>query len=525
MSQNTTEYIREEARNIPVYKKTEVLVAGSGSAGLAAAVSAARNGVKVLLVERNPFLGGQSTASYQVWFGGGTDILTGFSKEFAERLDAIGAAKLLDRYKTQTAKTGIAPLNYHISIDPEEWKNVAFDMMEECGIDTITNTLVTDAILENATIKGVIIENKSGRQAILADVVIDATGDADIAARAGVPIAPLPKSGYLMAMVMLFRVGGVDYKKIAAYAREHPDDFNLGSGVPPGEFDGENMASIQGMGGWISFVKKAKETGLLPADWQTGWGREGFGICGVNPEAVKRGICFFDIIHVFKRFSWDADDVCKAELEGRKRIRTFMKFLKTVPGFESSYLLDVAHSIGLQDSRRIVGEYVLTRDDVYEGKTSDDDIALITITWPDVPVTDDEGWIMHPSDGSQGDAKYRSQVKENAYFQTIFGVPYRCLLPKNVERLLVAGQTISMTYMAHEPGPCRGMVPCMHWGQAAGTAAALALKQGVPPAQVDIPTLRKTLQEQGANLRKDAIDLSEVTENIMQRGATISHIA
>jgi hypothetical protein len=132
---------------------------------------------------------------------------------------------------------------------------------------------------------------------------------------------------------------------------------------------------------------------------------------------------------------------------------------------------------------------------------------------------------MHPSDGSQGDQEYVSQVKENAYFQTIFGVPYRCLLPKYVDRLLVAGQTISMTYMAHEPGPCRGMVPCMHWGQAAGTGAALALKQGVSPADVDISTLRKTLQEQGENLRKDTINLSKATENIKRKGATISHIA
>ena len=525
MSQSNGEFVREEARNIPVYKKVDVLVAGSGSAGLAATVCAARNGADVLVVERNSFLGGQASASYQVWFGGATDILTGFSKEFAERLDDIGAAKLLERYRTQTAETGIFPLTYHISVDPEEWKYVASDMVEESGAKMLTNTWVVDAIVENQEIKGVIIENKSGRQAILADVVIDATGDADIAARAGVPIDKLPKSGYLMAMVMLFRLGGVDYKKIAEYAREHPDDFTPGSGVPPGEFDGENMASIQGMGGWRSVVKEAKERGDLPSDWQSGWGREGFGICGVSPSAIKRGICYFDLIHVFKRLPWDAQDVCEAELEGRKHVRQFVKFLKTVPGFESSFLIDIAHSIGLQDSRRIIGDYVLTRKDVYEGRTSDDDICLITIIWPDVPISEDEGWIMHPSDGSQGDEVYQRQTREISYFETIFGVPYRCLIPKNVDRLLVAGQTISMTYMAHEPGPCRGMVPCMHWGQAAGTAAAIAAKQGISPRKVDIPTLRKTLESQGVNLRKDAIDLTEARKRIERRGAKITHVA
>jgi len=199
-------------------------------------------------------------------------------------------------------------------------------------------------------------------------------------------------------------------------------------------------------------------------------------------------------------------------------------FLKTVPGFENSFLIDTAPSIGLQDSRRIIGDYVLTRKDVNEGRTFDDDIALITITWPDVDVTEDEGWIMHPADGSQGNKKYQSQVREISYFQTIFGIPYRCLIPKNIDGLLVAGQTISMTYMAHEPGPCRGMVPCTHWGQAAGTAAAIAVKNGISPRNIDVKLLRKTLEDQGANLDKKAIDLTEVRENIARRGAKISRI-
>lgn len=523
MPESQGDFIREPARNIPVYKKVDVVVAGSGSAGLAATVCAARNGADVLLVERNSFLGGQSTASFQVWFGGATDILTGFSKEMAERLDDLGAAGLLERYRTQTQETGIMPLSYHITIDPEVWKYIAYDMVEESGAKMITNTWAVDAIVKDREIKGIIIENKSGRQAILADVVIDATGDADIAAKAGASIDKVPKSGYLMGMVMLFRVGGIDYQKIADYAREHPDDFMPGSGVPPGDFDGKNMASIQGIGGWSSLVKKAKEKGVLPGDWQSGWGRESFSIC-VSPSAIKRGIGYFDLIHVFKRFPWNAEDVCQAELEGRRRIQTFVEFLKTVPGFESSFLIDTAPSIGLQDSRRIIGDYVLTRKDLYEGRTFDDDICLITLTWPDIHVSEDEGWIMHPSDGSQGDESYRSQIREVTYFQTIFGVPYRCLIPRNIDRLLVAGQTISMTYMAHEPGPCRGMVPCMHWGQAAGTAAAIAVKQGVSPRKVDIPTLRKTLESQGVNLRKDAIDLSEVRANIERRGMKISRI-
>jgi len=275
------DFLMEPGRRIPVYKRVGVVVCGSGSAGLAAAVCAARNGADVLLVERNSFLGGESTAAYQNWFGGPTDILTGFAKEYAEKLDDRGAARLLERYRTQTAATGIQPLSYHISIEPEEWKYLASDMVEEAGAKVITNTWAVDAIVENREVKGIVIENKSGRQAIFADVVIDATGDADIAARAGASIDKLPKSGYLIAMVPGIRIGGINYRKVADYVRKHPEDFRM----PPGDFhfDEENMASIQGLGGWSSLVEEGRKSGEFPADLQ------GIGL-QIYPAATKRGI-------------------------------------------------------------------------------------------------------------------------------------------------------------------------------------------------------------------------------------------
>ena len=519
------DFVREPERRIPVYKRVGVLVCGSGSAGLPAAVCAARNGADVLLVERNSFLGGESTAAYQNWFGGPTDILTGFAKEYAERLDERGAARLLKRYKTQTAATGIQPLTYHISIEPEEWKYLAADMVKEAGARVLTNTWVADAIVENREVKGVIIENKSGRQAILADVVIDATGDADIAARAGAPIDRLPKIGYLIAMIPGFRVGGINYQKIAEYVKKHPEDFR---GLPSDfNFDGENMATVQGLSGWSSIVEEGRKRGEFPDDLQ------GMGL-QIYPAAIKRGIGYFIGAHLSssikegKRFPWIAEDVMRAELDGRNRARKFVEFLKKrVPGFESCFLIDVSPHVGAQDSRRIIGEYVLTRKDEYEGRTFDDDIALITITWPDIRVSEaeDDGWMMHPVVETM-DSAWREGMR-GPRFQVIFGIPYRCLIPKGYDGILVAGQTISMTYMAHEPGPCRGMVPCMHWGQAAGTAAAIASKQRISPRQVDIATLRKTLESQGVNLRKDVIDLSEVNKRLefADPNAKISHKA
>jgi hypothetical protein len=504
------DFVREPERRIPVYKRVGVLVCGSGSGGLPAAVCAARNGADVLLIERRPYLGGQSAAAFQNWFGGATDILTGFAKEFAEKLDDRGAAKLLQRYRTQTAETGIQPLSYHISIEPEEWKYLASDILEEAGAKVLMNTWAVDAIVEGKEVKGVIIENKTGRQAILADVVVDATGDADIAARAGGPMDKLPKNDYLIAMVPAFHVGGIDYKKVAEYIREHPEDFRMAPATGDFDFDGENMASIQGIGGWTSLVKEGKESGEFPNDLLA----PGLSL-QINPSQIKRGTGYFLGSHLsqsFKvgiRYPWNAEDVMKVELEGRNRARKIVEFLqKRVPGFESCFLINCSDTGGAQDSRRIIGEYVLTRKDEYEGRTFDDDIALITITWPDLPVTEDWGWGMHMAVEEQQAAM--SEISGVPRVQTVFGIPYRCLIPKGFDGILVAGQTISMTYMAHEPGPCRGMVPCMHWGQAAGTAAAIASKQKISPRQVDIPTLRKTLESQGVNLRKNAIDLSQV---------------
>jgi ribulose 1,5-bisphosphate synthetase/thiazole synthase len=519
------EFIREPERRIPVFKRVGVLVCGSGSGGLPAAVCAARNGADVMLIERQSFLGGESTVAYQNWFGGPTDILTGFAEEYAKKLDERGAASLMEQYKKQTAVTGIKPLTYHMAIEPDEWKSLALEVLEEAGVKILTNTSAVDAIVEGNAVKGVIIENKTGRQAIMADVVIDATGDADIAARAGAPIDKLHKGGYLIAMIPGFRLGGLNYTKIAEYARQHPEDFRPGGGVPPGDFDGENTASIQGIAGWYSLIEEGKKKGEFPVDLPSI-------NLQMNPTHIKRGMTYIVGSHLsaFKkdgpRFPWIADDVTRVEFEARMRAKKLVSFLqKRVPGFESCYLLDVSTSVGPQDSRRIIGEYVLTRKDEYEGRVDADTIALLTITWPDVPYTEDSGWGMHPPVEDM-DEDWRAPLN-GPRFQTTFGVPYRCLIPKGFDGILVAGQTISMTYMAHEPGPCRGMIPCMHWGQAAGTAAAIASKQGISPRKVNAALLRKTLESQGVNLRKEAIDLTDVLKRFEVPGSkvTISHRA
>jgi hypothetical protein len=522
MPENRKKFITELERQTPIYKKVDVLVAGSGPGGLGATIAAARNGANTLLVERNPYLGGQATASLQVWFGGPTDLVAGIPKEVAQKLDKLGVSRYIERGRYPPAAKGAPPFTYHMSFDPETYKFVVSDMVEESGAKMLVDTWVVDTIVENKVVKGVIIENKSGRQAILSDVIIDATGDADVAARAGASYETLPKSGYLMPMVMLFRMGGLDYKRIAFYARQHPDDFPVFFdpvlGVPPGEFDGINSASIMGiMAGWRSLIKEGKEKGELPGNTM-----RGFTLVGVSPYTIKRGIGYIHAIQPLRYVPWNADDLNQAKLEGRKSVLKFVQWLKKVPGFESSFLIDIAPQMGIQDSRRIVGEYMLTRKDIREGRTFEDDITLVTLTWPDISVAEDSGWMLHPAEGTElSDSQDRSW-RDTPWFQTVFGIPYRCLIPKGIDRLLVAGQTISMTYMAHEPGSCRNMTTMMTFGQAAGTAAAVSVKGGISPREIDISTLQKTLQKQGVILRKDEIDQSELGNLLNLSGIKLS---
>ena len=385
---------------------------------------------------------------------------------------------------------------FSIPFDPEALKFVAADLVEESGAKMLLNTLAVDAIVENNVIKGIIIENKSGRQAILADVVIDASGDADIAARAGVPCELFPGAGGSnQPMLLMFRMGGLNYQRMMDYAKKNPGDFARRWGIPPLSFE---EAKTGGIAGWFSFVKQAKERGELPKDFQNN-----VSILGVTPSALRHGIGYIYAVHIVKHNPWDAQDVTHAEVEGRKDVKRFVQFLKGVPGFESSFLIDMAQSIGVRDSRRIIGEYALTIDDLLQSRRFDDDIMLTVDRGPKT-----RDWVYHLPDGSEGSETHRMAIEETPWSLFVFGVPYRCLIPKNVDGLLVAGKTISMTYAAH--ARCRSQPECMMFGQAAGAAAAMSAKQGVPPREVDVQALRKKLESQGVNLNGNIINLAKI---------------
>ncbi len=209
------------------------------------------------------------------------------------------------------------------------------------------------------------------------------------------------------------------------------------------------------------------------------------------------------MIRVLHRDPYDADDLSEAEIEGRKRVQDYIPFLKTLPGLEKSFLIDIAPHIGVRDSRRIVGEHTLTREDIVEARTFDDQIYLRYHRGKAAA-----GWIMHPADGSNASEIHRDKYQKAEILTVIFGIPYRCLVPLEIDGLLVAGKTVSMDYEAHTR--CRSIPDCMAFGQAAGVAAALAARDEIAPRRVDPQVLRKLLIERGANIRQGVVEMAKV---------------
>lgn len=457
----TEAWIDEPSRSIPILARVDVLVCGAGAAGVAASVSAARNGAQVLAVERDSTLGGTGPRSFvteyhQAFFTGG------IMSEVIQRLRAAGGAD-------PDLEDGV----FAVPFDPEILKFVLWEMFEESGARLLPDSWVTDAIVEDGRVKGVVIENKAGRQAILADVVVDCTGDADVAARAG---APLQEYNHPQPMVMLFQIGGVDYAK------------------------------SQDRSGRSDLVKAAKADGRLPGDLYL----DNFSNFGIAPSTREAGMGYIYAVRVLRKDPYDADDLTDAEVQARCGVRAFMPFLRSVPGFEGAWLIKAAPMIGVRDSRRILGDYTLTREDILGGVFHPTDIFKRYHRMPDTM-----GFVRHPSDGSEASAAFREQLAQAKMVTSVFGVPYGCLLPQGLHNLLVAGKTISMSYEAHSR--CRQIPDCMAFGQAAGTAAALASRAGITPRDVDIEELQHLLIAQGQNLADGAIDISRAKVHNMVR--------
>jgi len=443
--------IEEPGRQIPVMAETDVLVIGGGPGGLSAALAAAREGVETTLVERYGCFGGvitQSMVGTLAWYRTNEKVVDagGLGVEFEQRAKEMEAS---------------LPIFLYQVLDTEKFKYIADQMVQEAGIVPLLHCHTANVIMEDGRIQGVITESKSGRQAILAKRVIDATGDADLAHRAGAPYRIDPK-GELEGVSVNFGCSGVDIQKFLDYTLSNPSSI-ADWGDESGEKEEREFSTYL-----VEPFDKAKAAGEIPQDvrLESYWGS--FTDAGEIPN--------LNAVHMSGFDSTDVWDLTRAEMQGRQRVMWAVAALKKyTPGFEQARLRTMGASLGTRESRKIIGEYDLTEHDVLNEARFEDSIGISP------EFLDGSNIAIMPSTG-----RY-------------FHVPYRITLPKRVENLLVAGRCVAGDKVSH--AATRQMMCCTVTGQGAGVAAAISLKDGVTCREVDVSRVQKALEKQGVRLR------------------------
>jgi hypothetical protein len=437
--------IIEAIRNISVCHEADVIVVGGGPGGHSAAIAAARNGAKTVLLERYGHLGGMATGGIVIQIphmsdGGKEPIIAGLALEWLERLDKVGGVlrprmedlgstdeALVKYWRRFMGNVTSGRIKHTAWVDPELTKCILNDMVEEAGIKLYLHSWGTQVIIEDGAIKGVIFESKSGRQAIMGKVVIDGTGDGDLLPLAGAKFDNEwdPKSRSSM-LALVFRIGNCDYQKYCDFREAEPDRYQ------------ELMKELTQIAGTHLFPLPSPRNDVM---WVNNW------IPGLDCTNVE--------------------DLTRLEVDMRKIMRKGFEYIKNnIPTFENSFILDTASQTGTRGSRRIVGEYVITGEDFKTCKIFNDTIAVFPRMGPPTEV----------------DIKH-------VY------IPYRALVSVNIEGLLVAGRSFSSDQTANNMA---NLIPhCIAMGQASGTAAALAIQQRTSPRKVNYKALQETLKNQG----------------------------
>ncbi|HXF82776.1 MAG TPA: FAD-dependent oxidoreductase [bacterium] len=427
---------------VPVIRECDVLVVGGGPAGQAAAVAAARAGADVVLAERYGYLGGLASGGMVLVLD---DMCTeteisvgGLALEIIDRLRVHGAAVTPppeDCFRNDAAirsrwvrwgfehiysRQRPKPIVYAASFDPEGWKQVSQEMALEAGVSLRFHSWFSRAIVEDGAVRGAILETKAGRQAVRAGVTIDATGDGDVFASAG---APAVEGSYIITLV--HRLAGVDTEAALRFEEAEP-------------------AAARAV--------DAQVKQILGGAWDLWW--------LLTP---RPGVVWCNCPHLPGLSGLSVEDLTRAEIEGRRRFMRLLEYIRThYPGFQHAYILDAAPQIGVRQTRLLAGEYVVTKEDILEGRRFPDVIA-----------------------------------RGRDYY-----TPYRSLLPRGVDGLLVAGRCYSATPEAQRIS--REIPPLMVMGEAAGTAAVLSLSANVPPRRLDVAALQRRLLAQGVNLGMSA---------------------
>ena len=443
-----------------------VVVCGGGMSGVCAATAAARLGAKTLLVERDASLGGtmaNNLVGPMMTFHSPTQqVVGGLAQEVVDRLIALGGAvgHILD---TSDYCPTITPF------EAEALKLVSQRMVREAGGRILYNTFISGVTKEGNTITGIQITNKGGVANLRADVVIDCTGDADVAALAGAPtVMGRAEDGLVQPLTLMFKLTNVDNAALRAYSAEH---------LPEVMLDDRQIKN---------YLNQALNKNYGFAEKLARYGDQGKAI------TERRDILFFNTIYedevtvnstrVSQVNPLDPWALSEAEDAAREQVFGLYEFFRNeVPGFAQCRLGAVGFRIGVRESRRIVGEYVLTADDILNQRRFADAIARSAY-----PID------IHAV--RAGEAEFDSF----GYRGEVYEIPYRCLVPLEVEHLLVAWRSISTTHEAQ--ASVRTSPTCMAFGQAAGSAAVLAMQQETPPRTIDTAALRTLLVSQGAIL-------------------------
>ncbi|MGI8671755.1 MAG: FAD-dependent oxidoreductase, partial [Luteitalea sp.] len=447
----------------------DVLVVGGGNAGCTAAISAARLGARVRLVERYGFLGGTATAAmvgpWMTYHAGSADeagrVTGGLAQEFVDRLVEMGGSPGHLPDASDYVPT-ITPF------DPEMHKWLLMAMCEEAGVQLLLHATLLDVLLDGTRLTGVRVQTVSGPRTMMASRVIDCTADALVSHAAGVPCEQGNADGRVQPMTMMFRLSHVDLDVTAAWLRDHPDQIR--TSLDPVQFSATTLTAVAGLWDLWRAARAAGEVDI-PREIVSFFR-------GAHPDEVS-----VNMTRVTGLDPLDADDLTRAEVEGRRQTMALLSFFRTrVPGFAQCRLAATPAQIGVRESRRIVGEYQLTSDDLRHSRRLPD-----AVTRSGYPID-----IHSPT----GEGTRTTRLPKGMTYE----IPYRCLVPLRVDGLLVAGRCISVS---HEALASTRLTPTiMTLGQAAATAAVQSLAARVEPRAVATDALRASLITQGVDLRR-----------------------
>ena len=452
-------------QTIPVTTECDVLVVGGGTAGFPAAISAARTGARTILVERFGFLGGCFIGGaigfhtfYNVYHrdphAQKEKLVAGIPQEIVDRVTAMGGGMGHLEFTKSELTSVLTP------IEPEHFKLLAHEMAQEAGVQLLLHTAAIGALTEDSRIRGVVIHNKAGLQAILAKQVIDCTGDGDIAADAGVPFKNYTKDDGLntfgRGISLTLRIANVNLEETVAWLEGSAAIRSIVWGAKQGG-SGRDLIRA-GLNFREVMPEKVKEYGI------------GGGL--ITTSIMQHDLTYCNCTWHIPTDNLDAKDLTNSELVLRRQAAKVIRFLReNIVGFENAYLALTSYQLGVRLSRIFDCEYELSREEVLDGTKFDDQIGKLSFV--DIPdqFIKDSGWV---------------------------GVPYRIFIPKAVENLLLGGRMVSHDHLVHQT--TRNTVAGMIGGQAVGTAAALSFAAGISPRQLDPQTLRQKLRADGVLL-------------------------